>query len=80
MENEVIEVDKMIKCRLRVIFAEREIRQTDFAARAGISTAALSQLVNGHTLPTMEVAYRIAEELDLNVMQIWVREVKDEIT
>jgi putative transcriptional regulator len=62
----------VIKCNLRVIFAEREIRQTEFAQRIGIGRATLSQLVNNKSLPTLEVAYRIAKELDLNVMEIWV--------
>jgi DNA-binding XRE family transcriptional regulator len=63
-----------IKCRLRVIFAEREIKQTEFAKKVGISAGALSALVNGHSLPTLEVAYKIAELLDLPVEQVWVRE------
>lgn len=62
----------MIKCRLRVIFAEREIKQTEFAKQVGISAGALSQLVNGHSLPTLDVAYRIAHALDLNIMEIWI--------
>jgi putative transcriptional regulator len=61
-----------IKCRLKVIFAEREIRQTEFAEQVGIGRATLSQLVNNKSLPTLEVAYRIAQELDINVMEIWV--------
>lgn len=61
-----------IKCRLRVIFAEREIKHTEFSKKAGISAGALSLLVNGHSLPTLPVAYRIAKELDLNVMEIWI--------
>lgn len=63
-----------IKCKLRVIFAEREVKQTEFAKKVGLSAGALSALVNGHTLPKLEVAYRIARELDLNVMEIWVME------
>lgn len=58
--------------RLKVIFAERNIRQKEFAVRANIRESTLSQLVNGKTLPTLEVAYRIAKELDLNVMEIWI--------
>lgn len=61
-----------IKSKLRVIFAEREIKQTEFCDRVGISRSALSQLATGKTLPTLEVAYKIAKELDLNVMEIWV--------
>ncbi|UVI31229.1 helix-turn-helix transcriptional regulator [Paenibacillus spongiae] len=61
----------MIKCTLKVIFAERNIKQREFAQKVGISETTLSSLVNGKQLPTLEVGYRIAEELDLNIMEIW---------
>lgn len=67
----------MIHCRLKVIFAERNIRQNDFAEKVGVAPSTLSQLVNGKTLPTLEVAYRIAMEMDLNVMEIWVIKQKE---
>lgn len=64
----------MLKSRLRVIFAEREIKQKAFAERVGISGATLSSLVNNKQLPTLEVAYRIAEELGIPIQEIWVNE------
>lgn len=64
----------MIHCRLKVIFAERNLRQNVFAESVGLSKSALNQLVNSKTNPTLEVAYKIAKELDLNVMEIWVME------
>lgn len=66
-----------IQSRLKVIFAERNIRQNVFAEKVGLSKSALSQLVTGKTTPTLEVAYRIAKELDLNVMEIWVIKEKE---
>lgn len=63
----------MYKCRLRVIFAEREIKQSQFAKTVGIAAATLSQIVNGR-MPTFEVALRIGEALGLPVEQIWVKE------
>jgi putative transcriptional regulator len=60
-----------IVCRLKVVFAERNIKSGEFADKIGISPATLSQLSNNKTLPTLPVAYKIAEELDLNVMEIW---------
>lgn len=64
--------DWMINCRLKVIFAERSIRQNEFADKVDVAPSTLSQLVNNKSLPTLEVAYRISMELDLNVMEIWV--------
>lgn len=61
-----------IQSRLKVIFAERNIRQNVFAEKVGVSKTALNQLVNGSTLPTLKVAYRIAKELGLTVEGIWV--------
>jgi putative transcriptional regulator len=60
-----------IESRLKVIFAERNIRQKEFAERVDIGRATLSLLVNNKSLPTLEVAYKIAVELDMNVMDIW---------
>ncbi|MBP1961158.1 helix-turn-helix transcriptional regulator [Paenibacillus aceris] len=61
-----------IQSRLKVIFAERNIRQNEFALKVNISQTTLSKLVNNKSLPTLDVAYRIAVELDLNVMEIWI--------
>lgn len=60
-----------IRCRLKVIFAERDIRQKDFAQLVGMGNNTLSQLVNNKTLPTLPIAYRISEALDLSVEEIW---------
>jgi putative transcriptional regulator len=60
-----------IKGRLKVIFAEREINQGEFAKKINIGINTLSQLVNNKSLPSLPVAYKIAVELDMNVMEIW---------
>lgn len=61
-----------ITCKLKEILKERGLKQNFIADKSGISVSALSALVTEKTLPTLEVAYRIAAELDLNVMEIWV--------
>lgn len=68
----------MLKCRLRVIFAEREIVQKEFAKSVAISPTTMSALVRGKQLPTLEVAYRIAEELNMSVHDIWIKETTAE--
>jgi putative transcriptional regulator len=60
-----------INCGLKVIMAERGLKQSWLAERTGITRTTLSFLVNNKTLPTLEVAYKIAVELDMNVMDIW---------
>jgi DNA-binding XRE family transcriptional regulator len=59
---------------LRVILAEREMKQKDVADKIGISGATMSALVNGRQIPTLDVAYRVAEELGLSVHDIWIKE------
>lgn len=59
------------KCRLKIIFAEKEIKVGEFAKKAGVSSAALSNIINNHTLPSFRVAYRICKELDMRIEEIW---------
>lgn len=66
-----------ISCRLKEIIKERGLKQNFIAEKTGISVSALSSLVTEKSLPTLEVAYRIAAELDLNVMEIWVLTQKE---
>lgn len=62
------------KCRLNVIFAERDIRKLEFAKKVGINAGTLSNLCNNRTLPTFEIAMRIAKELGIKVEEIWIVE------
>jgi putative transcriptional regulator len=61
------------KCRLKIIFAEREIKQGEFAKKIGVSASALSAIANGHTYPSFPVMYAICEELNMDVREIWIR-------
>ena len=60
-----------IQCELNVIFAERGIKKGWFAKRVGVNPGTLSSWCSGESMPKLEQAYRVAEELDLNVMEIW---------
>ncbi|PFO13429.1 transcriptional regulator [Bacillus thuringiensis] len=62
------------KCRLRIIFAEREIKQKEFAKRVNLSQSTLSTLVNNTKLPSFPTAYKIAKELNLYIEDIWIEE------
>ncbi len=61
------------KCRLRVILAEKEIKHGDFAKAIGVSTGGLSAIVNNKSLPTFTVVYRICEELEMGINDVWVK-------
>lgn len=63
----------MFECRLNVIFAERKIKKGEFADKIGVGRGTLSAWCNDKAVPSLEMAYKVAEELDLNVMEIWQR-------
>ncbi|WML44096.1 helix-turn-helix transcriptional regulator [Neobacillus sp. PS3-40] len=65
------------ECRLRIIFAEEKqknpkFKMGDFAEKIGISKAALSALVNGKSLPSFVITYKICKELNKQLDEIWV--------
>ncbi|MEW5321354.1 helix-turn-helix transcriptional regulator [Geobacillus thermoleovorans] len=71
------------ECRLRVILAEIKAKDPSFtheqfAERVGIGKSTLSGLINGHKLPNLENAYKIARELakitgkSVMVEDIWI--------
>lgn len=76
MINLYIEV-RILKNKLKVIFAERKIKQTEFAEKVGINNSTLSLIVSkeDHS-PTLKIAMRIAQTLNLKVEDIW--ELDDE--
>jgi DNA-binding XRE family transcriptional regulator len=59
------------RCKLKVILAERDIRHGEFAKEIGISPAAMSAIVNTHSLPSFPITYLICEKLDLPIHAIW---------
>ncbi|MED4057449.1 helix-turn-helix transcriptional regulator [Niallia taxi] len=61
------------KCRLKIIFAEREIQQGEFAKKINISPASLSLITNSKSLPSFPVVYKISEELNLDIREIWIK-------
>ncbi|MED1949007.1 helix-turn-helix transcriptional regulator [Brevibacillus centrosporus] len=63
-----------IHCKIKEILNERGVKQTFVAKKAGVSLAAFNVLANNRGLPTLEVAYRIADVLDLPVEEIWVKQ------
>ncbi|AJG94529.1 helix-turn-helix transcriptional regulator [Bacillus tropicus] len=62
------------KCRLKVIFAELDIKQSDFAKRIGIDDSTLSAIVRNRTKPRFETAYLICKELGKPIEEIWTIE------
>lgn len=71
-----------MKCRLNVIFAEANIKPSEFAKEIGINRGTLSQLKNNKQDPTLKVAYKITKGLrkygiSLTVEEIWIEEEEE---
>lgn len=62
-----------LKCKLKAILADREIKHKDFSISVGLSTAALSRIVSGRSIPHLDTALMIADVLGLKVEEIWVK-------
>ncbi|WP_144561448.1 helix-turn-helix transcriptional regulator [Bacillus mycoides] len=63
-----------MKCRLKVILAERMMKQSDLAKITGITDQTLSMIARGKSEPTLRVALRIAKALNLSVEDIWIED------
>lgn len=63
-----------MKCKLKIILAERLLKQSDLAKLVGITDQTLSMIARGKSEPTLRVALRIAKALDLTVEEIWIEE------
>jgi putative transcriptional regulator len=61
------------KCRLRVILAEKEMTHEELRKKVNVGRSTLSQIINNKTLPRFDVAYRIAEALDMRIEEVWVK-------
>ncbi|PEL12647.1 helix-turn-helix transcriptional regulator [Bacillus sp. AFS017336] len=60
-----------MKTRLKVILAEKGLKQSFIAEKAEIRLSTMSLISNGKSTPTLEVALKIAKALNLKVEDIW---------
>ena len=60
--------------RLAALLAERNMTQLELAARIGVTRAAMSLYVSGEREPRLVTLVRIAEELDVNVDDLFAAE------
>ncbi|MEW4236005.1 helix-turn-helix domain-containing protein [Bacillus thuringiensis] len=63
-----------MECKLKIILADRMIKQSALAKRASITDQTLSMIVRGKSEPTLRVAMRIAKALDMKIEDIWSEE------
>lgn len=67
----------MLKSRLKVILAERNLQQQDLIRlmKYPVANSTMSNIVNG-TIPKLETASDIARALGMLIEEIWVFEVE----
>lgn len=60
--------------RLRVVLAEKRIKQKDLVEQIGLDKTTLSELVNEKREPTLATARKIARALNMEIGEIWPEE------
>ena len=60
-----------MELRLKEILAQRHITLKDFATSSGISQSNLSNYLNGNISPTLDTLNRIAENLGIEVTELF---------
>lgn len=64
-------LNSKLKCKLKVILAEKEMQHNEFAKLIGISPSTLSTWIAGTNYPSLKTAYGIAKVLNVSVIDIW---------
>jgi len=62
----------VVQNRLKEILAERGISQTWLAKKVGVTRGNISNLINNRQQTTIEIAFKIADELDLQIEDIFI--------
>lgn len=57
--------------KLEVRIAEKGLKKGWIAKEVGIAPSTLSKIVKGESIPTLQVALRLAEVLDSTVEALW---------
>ncbi len=60
-----------MEIRLKEILRQRGITLKDFASQSGISASNLSNYLNGKISPTLETLKKIANTLDIDVVELF---------
>ena len=60
-----------MELRLKEILSQKGITLKDFASTSGISQSNLSNYINGNISPTLDTLKRIANHLDIDVVELF---------
>ncbi|MDF2872652.1 MAG: hypothetical protein K0R05_4227 [Anaerocolumna sp.] len=61
----------MIRNRIKVLRAERDWTQADLADRAGISRQAIISIEKYKYMPSLELAFKIAEVFNVSINEVF---------
>lgn len=67
-----------MKNRIRVLRAEREWSQAELAERTGVSRQAINAVETGKHVPSLTLAFEIADAFGLTVEDIFLRDQSDQ--
>jgi putative transcriptional regulator len=57
--------------RLKVILVERDMSIKELSRKTGLSERTLSRIVNGHSIPTLNNAYLIADAVGQHISKVF---------
>jgi putative transcriptional regulator len=66
-------MDMELTCVLENILKNKGLKKGFVSEKAGISKTTLTSLMKGRTLPSLPVAMKIAEVLELRIEDIWIK-------
>ena len=65
-----------IQNRIRVLRFEKRMTQEELAVRTGVSRQTIMSIENGHTNPSVLLAFKIAKALDTAIVDVFQTEGK----
>ena len=61
----------MIKCRIKMLVQQSKYKRSYIEKELGITANTLSNWCTGKTYPTMDMAYKLAELLEVDISQLY---------
>ena len=65
-----------ISNRIRILRFEKRMTQEELAVRTGVSRQTIMSIENGHTNPSVLLAFKIAKALDSTIIDVFQTEGK----
>ncbi|WP_144551998.1 helix-turn-helix transcriptional regulator [Peribacillus simplex] len=64
----------MLKPRIRVLLAEKDLKQNEICKELEVSATQFSNWVNGTSFPRLELAFKLAKILDCKIEELWIED------